>query len=194
MIEIAGEGSMANIHHELIVRGDLKHLRGFLRGYQLGKRLKSGLLFCADQPINTHHLKEILTLHGDYVHLICRDRLREGLVTAVRSAVDLEFEIIADRPIIRSAFGFKFKTVSRRVGNQLKKMFSRIPADLRLSQYEPEEIVDPSAKGVELYSPRPEYVFRGRGEVEGNIERLLRYHGKLAAHEFVDTELIQIYD
>ena len=55
---------MATTYHELIVKGDREVLDGFLEGFMAAKNIKSGIILASEHPIETHHLKEILTFHG----------------------------------------------------------------------------------------------------------------------------------
>ncbi|UCG50853.1 MAG: hypothetical protein JSW58_11695 [Candidatus Latescibacterota bacterium] len=184
---------MAVTYYELVIKGSGRLLKGFVRGYQAAKSIKRGLIYCNDYPINTHHLKEILTLRGDNVHLICAARLRSAFLKAVESAKDLEFEVLSDQQITRTSLDFEFCTFNQDVASELKRIFRTLPVGLKLAQYEPKESVDPDAKGVEFYAPAHDYRFEAKGTVEGDIEKLISFHAKLAAHEFVEVEDILIH-
>lgn len=185
---------MAVTYYELVIKGNAKLLKGFTRGYQIGRDIKSELYFCKDHPIKAHHLKDILTFRGDHIHLICTARTRKGLVSAIRKAQDLEFELIADARVGKVYFEFKFETASRKVAGDIKRIFSNLRYDLKLKDYEPSEAIDERAKGVEFYTPAHEYRFTGRGRVEGDVSSLLALHEKLDRHEFVEVEDIVIND
>lgn len=183
---------MAVMYYELVIKGNGKLLRGFVRGYEIGKSIKNGLFFSQDRPIATHHLKETLTFRGDHLHLLCGARIRQGFLAALRQAEDLDFEIIADRRVVRSSFEFEFETASRKVASDIKRRFRSIPAGLKLVGYEPIETVDPSAKGVEIYTPVHDYRFEGNGVIEGDLETLLACHERLTTNEFIEAEDIAI--
>ena len=183
---------MAVMYYELVIKGNGKLLKGFVRGYEIGKSIKSGLCFCEDRPINTHHLKETLTFRGDHLHLLCGARIRQGFLTAIRKAEDLDFEIIADRRILKSSFEFEFETASRKVATDIRRRIRSLPAGLKIVDYEPNETIDPSAKGVEFYTPVHDYRFEGKGVIEGDLETLLAYHDKLTPNEFIQAEDIVI--
>lgn len=183
---------MPDSYRELVVRGDANLLRGFLSGYQLARKIKRGFYVCRDSPINTHHLMEVLTFKGDYIHVILTQRVHEGIVAAIRQAEDMEFTIVSDKPIAKLSFEFKFRTASTKVGARLKRLFDKLPAGLELTRYEPEEEIDPSAKGIEFYSPAHHYQFRGEGEVAGDLDKLFRFRRKLDEHEFIDVERIDV--
>jgi len=179
---------MAVTYHELVIKGNGKLIKGFGLGYAFGKSIKTGLIFCHDHPIQTHHLRDVLTFRGDHLHMITSARVRRGFLSAVRAVEDLETEVIADRPILRSYFEFEFDTVSREVASDIKRVIRALPPGLKILEYEPEESVDKDAKGVELYTPVHDYRFEAKGSVEGDVEKLLSYHKKLTSIEFIEAE------
>lgn len=179
---------MPSSYRELVVKGDAKLLRGFLWGYKATKHARSGLLFCDDYPIDTHHLRELLHLRTGREHLICTENHRKSLVAALQRAETLGFEIISDQPIARSSFEFKFDTFSEKVARGLKKIFRKLPKELSLSDFQDKEDKRPGLAGVEMYAPAHHYHYHGGGTVEGNLEKLLSLHKKLAYHEFVEVK------
>jgi hypothetical protein len=183
---------MAATYYELVIKGDSKEMRGFLRGYEVGRSIKSRVCLCRDEPINTHHLRDILTFQGDHLHIICSERNRAGLLLAISQAEDLQFEIVSDKRIAKTYFEFEFETVSKKVASDIKRKLRTLPSGLRLTGYEPEETIDPSAAGVELYTPVPGYRFKGKGTVQGDFVRLLAYHKELVTNEFIRLEEIVI--
>lgn len=183
---------MATSYREVIVKGDDTLLRGFVWGFKAARKIKSGVLFCADHPIQTHHLREILTLHGNYVHLITSGQHHRAILAALKQAAHLEFEVVSDKAIRKTYFDFKFQTFNRDVAAKLKRVLRRLPAGLKLVDFEPEETVEPSAKGVEFYSPVHDYCYEGTGKAQGEVEKLLRFHRALGEHVFIETEDIEV--
>jgi hypothetical protein len=185
---------MAVTYHELVIKGNGKLLRGFIRGYQIAKNINKGLLLCKNYPINTHHLKHILTFRGDHVHLVCKAQVRQGFLAAVEKASDLEFEVLADQEVYTASFEFEFETFNKEVASGIKRLLRRPPAGLELKDYTPEETTDPDAEGVEIYTPVHDYTFKGKGKVAGDVEKLCAFHTKFAEHEFFEVEDIRLND
>jgi len=181
---------MADTYYELVIKGNGKLLRGFIRGYQIAKNIKTGLILCNDYPINTHHLKHVLTFRGGHVHLVCKARIRQNFLAAIEKAADLEFEILADNEIHEASFQFEFETFNKEVASGIKRVLRRLPAGLEFDSYTPEETLDPDAKGVEIYSPVHDYIFKGKGKIRGDLQKLCTFHTKLAGHEFFEVENI----
>jgi hypothetical protein len=183
---------MSSNYRELVIKGDGKLLKGFLWGYKATKRVRSGLLICDDHPINTHDLQELLRLQTGREHLICTEGHHKSLIAAMQRAPELAFEIISDRPIVRSYFEFKFDTFSEKVASSLKRIVRRLPKDLELTGFQEKEDRRPGAAGVEIYAPAHHYHYHGGGIAEGDIEKLLSLQKKFAYHEFVEVKDITI--
>jgi hypothetical protein len=185
---------MAVTYYELVIKGNGKLLKGFVRGYEVAKNIKRGLLLCSNYPINTHHLKNILTFKGDHLHLICGVRVRPGFLAAIEQAADLDFEVVSDDEMHRTSFEFEFETFNKEVASDIKRILRTLPAGLEVVDFEREETTDPDAKGVEIYSPVHDYTFKGKGTVAGDVEKLCAFHAKLAEHEFFEVEDIRLHD
>ena len=180
---------MAGAYREIIIRGDENIMKGFLACYRSTHRIRAGLILARDYPINRHHLKEVLHLRRHYLHLIAAKTHYRGFMAALRPVIEeLELEVLSDRSIRRAWFEYHFSTANRRVAGTIKRAFSRLPGDTRRSGRAHQEIVDPSVKGVEVYSPAHEYEYSGEGQVAGDLEALLKLHAKFKAHEFIDVE------
>jgi hypothetical protein len=179
---------MANGYREVIIHGDSKVLKGFVACYRSTHRIKSGLVLAREHPINRHHLKEILTFRHHHLHLIAGRGHYRGFMAALRPVADgLKLKVVSDRPIRRAWFEYEFETANRRVAATIKRMFANLPTDVRRVGRSHKEKIDPSAKGVEVYSPSHEYTYRGGGKITGNLESLLALHAKFEDHEFIDV-------
>ena len=175
-------------YREIIVRGDEKIMKGFLVGYCTSNRIKSGLVLARDHDINRHHLREILRFRPHYLHLVVRsDHYRALASTLRRVEKELNMTVISDRAIRRAWLEYDFETFNRRVARTIKRFFANLPEGIKRTGRKHEEHVDPHAKGVEMYSPAHDYAFRGKGQLTGDLERLLRLHPKMKAHEFIDV-------
>ena len=182
---------MSVTYYEIVVKGDENLLKGFIRGFELGRSLAGGVWLCADHPIDAGHLKR-LRLHGRHVHVVCTSAVRKSVLAAFARAAESGVEVVSDKKIVRAWFEFEFDTYSRDVAASLKKVFNTLPTVLELRGYEPKETVDKKARGVELYSPVHEYRFEGKGRIEGDLGKLLAIHEKLEAIEFAKTGKIHL--
>ena len=173
---------MAATYHELVIKGDEMLLKGFIRGFELGRSLEGGFWLGGDHPVDTGHLKR-RRLRGNYVYAICTSAVRKSILDALSNAPDCGFEILSNKKIARASFAFKFDTFNREVAASIKGILHPLPAGLQILGYEPNETEDKKARGVELYSPVHDYRFEGKGRIEGDFEKLLAVRAKLKAIE-----------
>ncbi len=177
---------MPGVYYELIVKGDQNLLSAYLQGFLAGRKIKEGVIFSRNYPIQIHHLRELIHYHGEVLHLVCRAAIRPTVVSAIKSApAGLSFEIKVERKVSSASFGFEFETVSKDVATDLKRTFASLPKELKMKGFKPREEIDPEAKGPEGYAPMPSYCYSGKGEVAGDVEALLAFYQKLSQNEFV---------
>jgi hypothetical protein len=182
---------MATVYHEIVFGGDQTLLKGFIRGFELGRSLEGGFWLGGDHPVDTGHLKR-RPVRGNYVHAICTSAVRKSILDALSKAPDCGFEILSDKKIVRATFDFKFDTSSREVAASIKGILDTLPTGLQVLVYEPKETVDKEARGVELYSPAHDYRFEGKGRIEGDFEQLLAVRARLKAIEVARTGKIHL--
>ena len=182
---------MATVYHEIVFGGDQTLLKGFIRGFELGRSLKGGFWLGADHPVDTGRLKR-RPLRGNYVHAVCTSAVRKSIMDALSKAPDCGFEILSDKRIVRASFDFKFDTFSREIAALTKDILMTLPAGLQVLAYQPKETVDKKARGVELYSPAHDYRFEGKGRIEGDFERILAVRARLKAIEVARTGKIHL--
>jgi hypothetical protein len=183
---------MATTYHELVIKGDRGRIGGFIDGFMTVKKITSGVIVASRHPIRIHHLKEMLKFHGDCLNVIVAARHHRALVSAMKEAHDIECAIVSDTKIKGAHFSFKFHVFNREVATGIRKALEQLPSGVTLTDYTPRETIDPSARGVEIYSPVHEYSFEGDGTIRGDIETLLGVHERLAAHTSIETKDIEL--
>ncbi len=185
---------MATIYYELIIKGDQDLLCAYLEGFLRAKRIREGVIFSNNCPLQIHHIRELIKYHGGVVHLICRSGLRATLAAAVKNAPeDYSFLIKREQKISSASFGFEFETFSRKVAGGIKRIFTKLPAGLKLKQFKPQEKIDPEARGIERYAPAHDYRYSGEGEVTGDVQTVLDFHKKLLKNDFFELEDISLH-
>lgn len=180
-------------YHEIVVRGDDRDLVPYLTGFAAGCEI-TGIFFAHEAGVRLQGLRERIKHHGEVLHVICASehvaRLRKAIESAPRH---YKFEIKDEAKIERAYAHFEFETPSRKVANDIKQVLSALPAGVALLDYEPEEIINPAATGAEVYSPAHEYVFRGKGVVEGDVAGVIATRAKLSDIEFVNCGEIDLH-
>lgn len=185
---------MAVNYYEYIIKGDEDTLCAYIGGFLRAKGIKEGCFFSKDCPFHRHQIREMIEYHGEVTHLICRSSLRSVIESAIRQSDDqLEFEIKETLEISKGSFHFKFETANRKVAGTIKRALGRMPDDVKIVDYEPEEVVNPKAKGPEGYAPLHSYTFEGEGLIEGDIAGVLKVHERLAKNEFVKCDDIEVH-
>ena len=179
-------------YYELVIKGDDDAVRGFLAGLEAAAQLTGEIYLGRDHPINTHHLRDILTLRGDNCHLVTNAHNHKILKEAIAKTDDVKFELVSDRKIERASFDFEFETFNKTVAEEIRAAFEPPPAGVKLTGYRPVEERHPDAKGIEMYTPAHEYSFRGKGTAEGDIEKLLKFRQRLDDHDFIDVKDIHL--
>lgn len=181
-------------HYEVVIKGNEKLLRAYISGYMTGKGLREGYIFSKEHPIDLRPIRDFLKYHGDVLHLICSSELRSVIRTAVNRAPEkYGFEIVKMDRISRGYFHFKFYTAHRKSATGIKRLLSRLPAGVKLVDFEPKEVIRPDAKGAELYSPVHHFVYRGKGVAEGDAAGIYELHRRMEDNEFFNCKKIEIH-
>src|SRR6266545_769199 len=94
-------------------------------------------------------------------------------------------------PLVRAIQG-KPEISLERVREITKALHAPLPPGVVLERCEEEEDVDPSAKGVELYSPAHDYVYRCHGTFSGTPPGIFEIHRALQALDFVHQEELEL--
>jgi hypothetical protein len=180
-------------YYEMIVRGDDRDLIPFITGFAAGCKLK-GIYFAQEAGLRLKPLRDRIKHRGEVQHIICADkniaRVREAIKMA---APRFKFEILEEFELERAYVHFEFDTPSRKVADDIKKVFAALPTGVAALDYDPEEIVHPESKGPEVYSPAHEYTFRGKGVIEGDVSGVIETRRVLDDLEFVHCQEIDLH-
>lgn len=180
-------------YYEIIVRGDDRDLIPFVAGFAAGCGM-SGVHFAQEAGLRLNPLRERIKHHGEVQHLICPEGHRARLHDALAAASPrFSFEIREESRIERAYFHFEFETPSRRVAGEIRAILGGLPAGVAVMDYAPEEVVNPGGRGPEVYSPVHEFVFRGKGVVEGDVAGVIETRKRLSDVEFVNCDEIDLH-
>ena len=182
-------------HYEIVIKGDKSSLRAYLEGYFIGNGVVGGHVFTEEERhFNFANIVSRIKHHGETVHIICNTKVRDIIRAAIKKApATYKFEIVETHKVVRGYFEFKFETANRQVAGRIKRIFNNLPAGLRTTDYDPEEIINPDAKGAEGYAPLHPYVFKGKGVVEGDPAALYHFRNKCEDNEHIDADDIEIH-
>jgi hypothetical protein len=130
-------------------------------------------------------------LHAQTHHLVFASAAQtRELVRAIRESPDLKLEGI--REVLGGRFGFKAEAYNREIGQKIHDALSSdLPAGIECHDLEKEE-THPDAKGVELFAPAHEYVYKARGTIVGTPPGILEMNRRLVRLDFVHEEPMEL--
>ncbi len=181
-------------YRELIVKADDRDLIPYLAGYLAAKNV-SGVYFAEESGLHVSALKERFRHHGEVQHIVCTDEAAVALRDALAKAVPrYRFEIKEERELERARFRFEVATPSRNVAQLVRDTLAGVPPQTFISGFEPRERLNHDATGTELYSPLHDYEFQGNGEVQGDIDGVIKMRQRLCTIEFVKCNEIELFE
>jgi hypothetical protein len=167
--------------YELLIEGSEGALKSFLEDRReaqaiLGSELRLGSASLSERILEvlgakSHHL---LFAPADHARL---------LVDALVARSDLRLERL--REIEEGSFSFAAEAYARDVAQAIQgALHEALPPGIFLEDFQESETVDPEAKGVDLYAPVHDYIYRASGTVRGSLPGLLEMHRRLTELEF----------
>jgi hypothetical protein len=184
---------MAN-YIEFLVHGDERELGAWLRGYAAGSGGARPVVFAHEAGFQLKKLRERIKHHGEVRHVIVADAHGGWLRAALAAAAPrYHFEVREERRIARAYFHFEFDTPSEKVADRIKHVFATLPAGVTPTDFQPREVVDPAAKGAEVYTVEHHYRYQGEGVLEGDVEGVVRVFAVLSEIDFVKCDEIEVH-
>ncbi|MEA2558826.1 MAG: hypothetical protein QOH06_330 [Acidobacteriota bacterium] len=160
--------------YELLIEGSEDALPGdAIRGSEL--RLASESL--------TDRVLDFLNARSHHVVFASADQARE-------IARDLRVESL--REVVEGRFGFKAEAYSPEIGAKIHDALnSNLPDGIMCVDLEKEKR-HPEAKGVELFTPAHDYVYKARGTIVGTPPGILEMNRRLHRLDFVHEEPLEL--
>ena len=181
-------------YRELIVKGDDRDLIPYLTGYLTANNV-AGVYFAEESGLHVRELRDRVRHHGEVQHIVCREESVAAVRDALaRAAPRFRFEIKDEREIGRAEFRFEVETPSRNVAQLVKETLAGLPPQTTVSGFEPRERIDRDSTGAELYSPTHDYEFQASGEVQGDIDGVIKMRQRLCTIEFVKCNEIDLFE
>lgn len=130
-------------------------------------------------------------LHAQTHHLVFASEARaRELIQTLRENPDLKLE--GTREVLGGRFGFKAEAYNREIGRKIHDALNEdLPAGVDCIDLEKEES-HPEGKGVELFTPVHEYVYRARGTIVGTPPGILEMNRRLCRLDFVHEEPLEL--
>ncbi len=192
---------MIKKYNEVVLRGALDLIRGFVIGFLEGSKIEGEAIFNEDHHIENEgafgQLMRLVGIKGDQVRLIVGSGFHELLSEALnKRKQEINITIVSVREISMAYFDFSYKAFTRELGNELKEIFgaiSRDPEGLHMEAgYKPEEEIRPEGKGVETYAPLHEYQLKASGRIHGPVKDVIDFYGVVEHYDMVELGNIKI--
>lgn len=184
---------MADTFLEIVVDGPQLLVKGFVLGLVEGSGMKGLVFFSRENNIKTETFLELLLewthLHGSLTHLVIEEGLLDLIAKGLTETEEvLQLRLRSVKKIREASFDFEYEVYARKYGDDLKALFAKVPAPLRLSlDYDPQEEVHPEGEEIDAYAPLPAYRLRAMGKVSGPIGRLVEFYRIARGYELIKT-------
>jgi hypothetical protein len=173
--------------YELLIDGSEDALESLLRDHP-GAAIRGSELRLASESFTDRILE---FLHAQTHHLVfaSAEHARE-LARAIRERPDLKLEGV--REVVEGRFGFKAEAYNEEIGAKIHDALnSDLPDGIACIDLEKEER-HPDAKGVELFTPVHDYVYKARGTIVGTPPGILEMNRRLCRLDFVHEEPLEL--
>ena len=173
--------------YELLIDGKEEALESLLRDHP-GDTIRGSELRLASESL-TDRVLEFLRAQTHHIVFASANQARE-LARAIRERDDLRLESV--REVVEGRFGFKAKAYNPEIGAKIHDALnSDLPDGIMCVDLEKEER-HPEAKGVELFAPAHDYVYKSRGTIVGTPPGILEMNRRLCRLDFVHEEPLEL--
>jgi len=183
---------------QLVIEGPSHEARGFAAGVLAEAGAPEGCAYWGeDLGLEHHTLRQRLAtmLRGEsHDELFVPEQFADAVVDALRRGGAAVGLVLAARRRVRSArFAFHADTPSRDARDRIRgTLVESLPTGAGLDDLAEEEVEDPGARGVELYTPAPEYRYRIRGTVSGDPGAVFATYRAARDIDFVHVDALHV--
>ena len=173
--------------YELLIEGPEDAVESLLAGSP-GEVIRGSELRLAESSLADRILQ---FLHAQTHHLAfaSASQARE-LARAIRDRPDLKLEGV--REVIAGRFGFKAEAYNPEIARKIHDALnSDLPKGIACIDLEREER-RPDAKGIELFAPVHDFVYKARGTIVGTPPGILEMNRRLSRLDFVHEEPLEL--
>lgn len=173
--------------YQLLIDGREEDLKALLANHE-GDVILGSDLRLADESL-ADRILEFIHARTNHLLFASEDAARR-LAQAIGRNPDLRLDGVWE--VVEGRFGFKAKAYNPEIGDRIHDALnSDLPAGIACLDLEKEE-VDPDAKGIELFTPVHDYVYKARGTVEGTPPGILEMNRRLHRLDFVHEEPLEL--
>ena len=179
--------------YEIAVHGREDVVRAFVAGFLAARGERGGLvLFGSELDLEAESLGERLKelfVAGSHAILLAPEPLAGALADAlVAAGPGVGVRLERRREVRAAAFTFHAEMFSRALADGLRQaLHASVPEATRVEDLTETEEVHPEARGVDLYAPVHDYIYRASGRIGGPFPGVVEMRRRLADMEFVDV-------
>lgn len=180
---------------ELELKGSTDQALGFVEGLRIGTPEVEKVWYSCRESLEGHGLIEALWQRvGKDTRVILPVALAEMVRGALAESPVLNLEAGEMQPVDYGELEFSYHVYSRDEAAEIRKLVEAdLPAGVRLEDYDVNETVDPSGRGVELYSPVHDYECRGSGRYVGAVAGIFSLAHRLSDQSFVEPGRVRLH-
>ncbi len=191
---------MTKKYYEVVFEGNFDIICGMLEGFMLAKGKKwewhpsreSGV----DAETFTDIIKEWASLKTRLHHTIIEEEFYNSLQNDMKTRDDLRYikskYIKSTREIKGCSFRFNAEAYAKKYADEIKDIIAKGQQGIVIEGYAPEEVIDKSGKGVELYSPVHDYEFRCEGTAKGDFGSIISFRKILNDHPLIEVNHVKL--
>lgn len=173
--------------YELLIEGSEDKLESLLKDHP-GDAIRGSELRLASESF-TDRIREFLHAQTHHMVFASADHARE-LARAIRERDGLRLESL--REVLEGSFGFKAEAYNAEVAAKIHDALSSdLPDGIMCVDLEKEES-HPDAKGIELFTPAHDYIYKARGTIVGTPPGILEMNRRICRLDFVHEEPLEL--
>ena len=173
--------------YELLIDGSEDALESLLKD-QPGDVIRGSELRLANERF-ADRIRELLHARRHHV-VFAPSGHASALAQAIRGREDLRLEGVHE--VLEGRFGFRAEAYNPEIGAKIHDALnSDLPEGILCVDVEKEEL-HPDAKGIELFTPAHDYVYRSRGTIVGTPPGILEMNRRIVRLDFVDEEPLEL--
>jgi len=188
---------MRKKYYEIVIEGPFDLIQGFIIGFLEGKKIEGAIIFEREHHVKREskfeQLLRAIHIEEDRVHLIINEAIYQLLCEALNNRKHMiKLKVVSERKIIKAHFNFAYAAYAKRFGDELKNLFSTLPAGVRLEGYKPEEIERETKDSTDGYAPLHKYEIRAKGRVSGPANEVIDFYDKIEHNDWIEPEEIEL--
>jgi hypothetical protein len=167
--------------YELLIEGSEDALESLLKEHP-GDAIRGSELRLASESF-TDRILEFLHARTHHVVFASEEHARK---------IERDLRVESLREVVEGRFGFKAEAYNPEIGAKIHDALnSNLPGGIMCVDLEKEER-HPDAKGVELFTPAHDYVYKARGTIVGTPPGILEMNRRLHRLDFVHEEPLEL--